>query len=142
MRGSHPQDGGLNPVPRAANLGKITVVPLPPCPPHVGIDTVSLNPSALIFSCRNAGYALFRFEGIPRRDALTKNDHSARVAVGDNRAPRQSVKTSAPMRPPKKPSNRPCRERVCFRDDLGVFLPRPLSILRREFNEHPHAMSL
>jgi hypothetical protein len=55
MRGSHPQDGGLNPVPRAANLGKIAVVSLPPCPPHVGIDTVSLNPSALIFSCRNAG---------------------------------------------------------------------------------------
>ena len=38
MRGSHPQDGGLNPVPRAANLGKIAAVPLPPCPPHAGID--------------------------------------------------------------------------------------------------------
>jgi len=79
MRGSHPQDGGLNPVPRAANLGKIAAVPLPPCPPHAGIDHGFIESLSLDFLLPQR-----RVSALPvrkyRRDALTKNDHATRIA--------------------------------------------------------------
>ena len=70
-------------------------------PAQAGIDHGVIEPRSLDFLLQQRRVSLFRFQIVTGRDAVTENDHTARLAgrrrSSDNGTEQQNVKTSAHM---------------------------------------------